>query len=143
MSLILTIVGSVFAAIFLVGALVLAYGTWHYFSLVRVARYKRGTHGLKLRHDAWGMLLLTATSGALASVIFVLLTGSQAVSDAEISPLGLMAICLEENDRRFAGYDRRLLRPTTTPTLARLALRVTGWFRRSVASPAQEPTIRS
>jgi hypothetical protein len=58
------------------------------------------------------------------------LTGSQAVSGADISPLGLMAICLEENDRRFAGYDRRLLRPTTTPTLARLALRVTGWFGR-------------
>ena len=77
MSLILTIVGSVFAAIFLVGGLVLAYGTWHYFSLIRVARYKRGTHGLKMRYEAWGMMWLTATSGAFASVIFVLLTGSQ------------------------------------------------------------------
>jgi len=57
------------------------------------------------------------------------LTGSQAVSDIAISPLGLMAICLSENDRRFAGYDKRLLRPTTTPTLARLAVRFGKLFR--------------
>ena len=63
------------------------------------------------------------------------LTGSQAVSDTEMSPLGLMAICLEENDRRFAGYDRRLLRPTTTPFLARMALRVAGLFGRGPQRP--------
>ena len=57
------------------------------------------------------------------------LTGSQAVSDTEINPLGLMAICLSENDRRFAGYDERLLRPTTTPTLARIAVRIGTLFR--------------
>jgi hypothetical protein len=50
------------------------------------------------------------------------LNGSRAVSDIELNPLDLMAICLTENDRRFAGYDPRLLRPTTTPTLARLAV---------------------
>jgi hypothetical protein len=48
------------------------------------------------------------------------LTGSKAVSDIDISVLSLMAVCLEENDRRFAGYDPRLLRPTTTPAIARL-----------------------
>jgi hypothetical protein len=48
-------------------------------------------------------------------------TGSQAVSATDISPAGLMEVCLSENDRRFAGYDPRLLRPTTTPALARLA----------------------
>jgi hypothetical protein len=58
------------------------------------------------------------------------LNGSQAVSDIDLSPLDLMAICLTENDRRFAGYDPRLLRPTTTPALARLALRVGRLFRR-------------
>ncbi|MFL5284335.1 MAG: ferritin-like domain-containing protein [Rhodopila sp.] len=52
------------------------------------------------------------------------LTGGQALSDRDLSPLGLMAICLSENDRRFAGYDLRLLRPTTTPALARVALRI-------------------
>jgi hypothetical protein len=34
-----------------------------------------------------------------------------------------MALCLDENERRFAGYDQRLLRPTTMPRLVRLALR--------------------
>ena len=58
------------------------------------------------------------------------LTGSASLSDAELSPLALMEICLAENDRRFAGYDRRLLRPTTTPALARLAVRIGGLLRR-------------
>lgn len=58
------------------------------------------------------------------------LTGSKAVSGADISALGLMTICLSENDRRFAGYDPRLLRPTTTPALARLAVRIGRLFGR-------------
>jgi hypothetical protein len=49
--------------------------------------------------------------------------GTRSVSDAEIRPATLMRICLEENDRRFAGYDRRLLRPTTVPNLVRFARR--------------------
>jgi hypothetical protein len=49
--------------------------------------------------------------------------GAQAVSDQELSVPELMALCLSENDRRFAGYDRRLLRPTTMPGLVRFALR--------------------
>ena len=64
------------------------------------------------------------------------LTGSQAVSDVKIGPVALMAICLTENDRRFAGYDSRLVRPTTTPALARLVC----WFagrRRAVAGDGQ------
>jgi len=55
------------------------------------------------------------------------LNGSKAVSDGEINIRELMTVCLHENDRRFAGYDPRLLRPTTMPRLARLALRL---FRR-------------
>jgi len=50
-------------------------------------------------------------------------TGAKSVSNADISAGALMAICLEENDRRFAGYDVLLLRPTTTPRLVRFALR--------------------
>ena len=33
-------------------------------------------------------------------------------------------LCLAENERRFAGYDERLLRPTTVPRLASLAGRL-------------------
>ncbi|MHB1304458.1 MAG: ferritin-like domain-containing protein [Acidiphilium sp.] len=50
-------------------------------------------------------------------------SGSKSVSAEDISVPELMRICLEENDRRFAGYDRRLLRPTTMPTLVRIALK--------------------
>jgi hypothetical protein len=53
------------------------------------------------------------------------LTGAKSVSDVDISPAALMAVCLAENDRRFAGYDLRLLRPTTTPAIARLVCRFT------------------
>jgi hypothetical protein len=52
------------------------------------------------------------------------LTGRKSVSDVDVSVPSLMAICLTENDRRFAGYDKRLLRPTTTPAIARLL----SWF---------------
>jgi len=54
------------------------------------------------------------------------LTGAKSVSDIDISPTALMLVCLSENDRRFAGYDPRLLRPTTTPAIARLFC----WFTR-------------
>ena len=70
------------------------------------------------------------------------LTGSKAVSDVDLSPLALMAICLSENDRRFAGYDSRLLRPTTTPALARLAVRLGRLFRRSGTGQARGPVMR-
>jgi hypothetical protein len=67
------------------------------------------------------------------------LTGSKAVSNVDISPLALMAICLSENDRRFGGYDPRLLRPTTTPALARLAVRAGRLFRQGAAGEAMKP----
>lgn len=50
-------------------------------------------------------------------------TGAQSVSANDISPHELMSICLEENDRRFSGYDARLQRPRTMPALVRFALR--------------------
>jgi len=40
-----------------------------------------------------------------------------------LSPRELIKLCLAENDRRMAGYDARLVRPTTVPRLARFALR--------------------
>jgi hypothetical protein len=68
------------------------------------------------------------------------LTGSKSVSHVNMSPLGLMAVCLSENDRRFAGYDPRLVRPTTTPALARLVVRVGRLFRFGKANEAASAT---
>jgi len=50
-------------------------------------------------------------------------SGAQAISAGETSVRELMTLCLDENERRFSGYDPRLLRPTTMPRLVRLALR--------------------
>ena len=50
--------------------------------------------------------------------------GAQAVTAAEIGFLDLMRICVQENDRRLAGYDPRLCRPTRIPTLARFVLAI-------------------
>jgi hypothetical protein len=61
------------------------------------------------------------------------LTGSKAVSDENVTLASLMAVCLAENDRRFAGYDSRLVRPTTTPAIARLICWVGTRWRRSAA----------
>lgn len=50
--------------------------------------------------------------------------GAQAVTAVEIGFLDLMRVCLQENDRRLAGYDPRLCRPTRVPALARFVLGV-------------------
>ncbi len=50
------------------------------------------------------------------------MTGSKALAD-EMDPAVLLDICLAEDKRRMAGYDERLLRPTTMPRLARFARR--------------------
>jgi hypothetical protein len=74
----------------------------------------------------------TGTEPAQAQDNNFTLTGSKAVSDVQVSVPELMELCLAENDRRFAGYDARLLRPRTMPGLARLALR----FMRRRRNPA-------
>jgi hypothetical protein len=50
--------------------------------------------------------------------------GAQSVAQEEIGLRQLLALCLEENERRFSGYDARLLRPTTVPRLVRFVLRL-------------------
>jgi hypothetical protein len=50
-------------------------------------------------------------------------TGAQSMSAEHIGARELMLLCLKENDRRFSGYDERLLRPRTMPALTRFALR--------------------
>ncbi|MDN8036295.1 ferritin-like domain-containing protein [Burkholderia vietnamiensis] len=49
-------------------------------------------------------------------------TSTAEIGDA-LDPRELIELCLTENDRRMAGYDERLLRPTFVPRMARLALR--------------------
>jgi hypothetical protein len=51
------------------------------------------------------------------------MTGSAAVG-IDLKPRELIDLCLAENERRMAGYDRRLLRPETVPRLARWARRL-------------------
>ncbi len=51
-------------------------------------------------------------------------SGTKAVSDIDVTTRELMQLCLAENDRRFAGYDPRLRRPTTMPNLVRFAVRL-------------------
>lgn len=61
--------------------------------------------------------------------------GSKAVSDVDVTLTELLALCLAENDRRFAGYDSRLKRPEAVPRIARLALRIASRFNRGKARP--------
>ncbi len=49
------------------------------------------------------------------------MNGSSALSE-EMDLSSLLAICLEEDKRRMAGYDSRLRRPTTMPFLGRIGL---------------------
>ena len=50
-------------------------------------------------------------------------TGAKSVS-VDVSAADLVDLCLAENHRRMAAYDRRLLRPAAVPALARLASRL-------------------
>jgi hypothetical protein len=66
-------------------------------------------------------------------------TSAQTMTPVEIQPRDLMMICLEENDRRFAGYDGRLVRPTLVPRLVRFALALTRPWARKRRRPAAQP----
>jgi hypothetical protein len=72
---------------------------------------------------ARGMDGAAAPRSARADTNFTV-TGAAAVSDRPPSLPELLALCLAENDRRFAGYDPRLRRPTTVPFLTRTALKL-------------------
>jgi hypothetical protein len=50
-------------------------------------------------------------------------TGSRAIGSGNVSAAAVIDICLSENERRFAGYDPRLLRPRLMPRLMRFARR--------------------
>src|SRR5271169_1541910 len=42
-------------------------------------------------------------------------TGSKAIGSGNVSVAAVIDVCLSEHERRFAGYDRRLLRPELMP----------------------------
>jgi hypothetical protein len=65
-------------------------------------------------------------------------TGSKAVTDIDLSLPELMQLCLDENDRRFSGYDERLLRPTTMPAMVRSALAVMRVWNRLKPRPRRQ-----
>jgi hypothetical protein len=50
------------------------------------------------------------------------MTGAKALGD-DVNIAGLIDLCLAENDRRMRRYDRRLLRPSVVPALARFVRR--------------------
>jgi hypothetical protein len=50
-------------------------------------------------------------------------TGSKAIGSGDISAAAVIDVCLGEHERRFAGYDLRLLRPKLMPSLMRVARR--------------------
>ncbi len=52
-------------------------------------------------------------------------TGASQVGE-DLDVWQLMALCLEENDRRLSIYDKRLVQPRFMPTLVKIALKVMG-----------------
>jgi len=79
-------------------------------------------------HIAWLRIGMARTMDAPVSATHrdsnFTINGAQTVTPVAVGFRELMQLCLKENDRRFAGYDSRLSRPTTIPALARFALRV-------------------
>jgi len=63
-----------------------------------------------------------AAKGAENQDVNFTVNGANSMSNHDVSLREMLGICLAENDRRFAGYDQRLLRPTTMPALVRFAL---------------------
>jgi hypothetical protein len=51
------------------------------------------------------------------------LPANREVLGDSLKPREMIELCLQEDRERMSGYDRRLLRPTLVPALARLALR--------------------
>ncbi|QDH14338.1 ferritin-like domain-containing protein [Formicincola oecophyllae] len=56
--------------------------------------------------------------------------GAESVTNKPIDFVYLMELCLMENERRFAGYDRRLLRPQLAPFCAKVAVGAVKMWRK-------------
>lgn len=68
----------------------------------------------------WERLVMARSMGGSAKDTNF--TASSESIGVSMSASALFEICLTENDRRMAGYDPRLLRPTTVPRMIRFAL---------------------
>ena len=54
-------------------------------------------------------------------------TGSKAIGGIDMSAAALIGVCLTEHERRFSGYDARLLRPYVMPHLMRFVSHFLQW----------------
>jgi hypothetical protein len=61
------------------------------------------------------------TAGDVSDTENFTVTGHKSMG-IDVDVADLLRLCVAENDRRFAGYDIRLVRPTFIPRLARVAL---------------------
>ncbi|MDG6094354.1 ferritin-like domain-containing protein [Acetobacter sp. AN02] len=55
-------------------------------------------------------------------------SGAKDMSADDLSLPDFLQLCLSEDERRFSGYDERLVRPTTTPAIAKALVFVLGLF---------------
>ena len=68
----------------------------------------------------WAVASLAGDDDAGEEGADFLVTGAKAFVD-DLTPLKVIDACLSENERRMAGFDRRLLVPRLAPTLAGVA----------------------
>ena len=108
------------------GRHILFFANWLAWHRARLAWWKRPWFELKV-WAVWVFLIwerigiakdVDGLEGADANFT---MNGSSAISEDMNLPQ-LLAICLEEDKRRMAGYDLRLKRPTTMPFLGRIGL---------------------
>jgi hypothetical protein len=109
------------------GRHILFFTNWIAWHKATMPLWRRPWFALKTA-AVWGFLIWERigiakdVEGGNANDANFTVNGSKALSD-EMDPANLIDICLEEDKKRMAGYDPRLLRPTTMPKLARLARR--------------------
>jgi hypothetical protein len=68
-----------------------------------------------------------AQAGTRAPDNNFVVTGSKAIGGVDMSAAALIGVCLSEHERRFSGYDARLLRPNVMPHLMHSVSRVLRW----------------
>ncbi|MDE1896637.1 MAG: ferritin-like domain-containing protein [Rhodospirillales bacterium] len=108
------------------GRHILFFANWLAWHRAKLSWWKRPWFELKI-WAVWGFLiwerigLAKSVDGLEGADANFTMNGSSALSE-EMDLKQLLAICLEEDKRRMAGYDSRLKRPTTVPFLGRIGL---------------------